>query len=68
MHFVMTIGEKIIERIEVRRDLARDEEYLLALQNMLSDKHWLLIAAYQREPNFYLQVAASQNNESAGTS
>lgn len=59
MHFVMAIGEKVIDSIEVDKEKAKDAEYIQALRIMLDNKHWLVVAAYQKEPYFYLRAASS---------
>lgn len=56
MQLVMAIGNTVVDNIEVKPGEVKDPVILRALTLMLEENNWLTVAAYQKEPVFYLQV------------
>lgn len=57
----MAIGKTVIDSMEVDPEEVKNSLVLKALVLTLDEKNWLTVAAYQKEPVFYLQVPSLVN-------
>ncbi len=61
MQLVLSVGNKVLDRVELRADLSNDDEYLHSVKRLLIIKNELFIIALQDEPTFYIEVASKIN-------
>lgn len=62
MQLVLSIGSKVLDRVDIKPELATNEEYLDALRIAMLVKHELTLLAFLQEPSFYLEVSSSMGN------
>ena len=58
MQLVLSIGSKVLDRVDIKPELAFDEEYLDSLRIAMLVKNELTLLAFLQEPSFYIEVSS----------
>lgn len=56
MKLCISVGNKVLDRIEVDPEQVKNEAYLHAIRRLLYIKNELSVAALKRVPNYYIEV------------
>ena len=67
MQHVLSVGNKVLDRVELKPDLLNDEEYLQSVRRLLIVKNELSIIALQVDPIFYIEAESQLNNRKGNT-
>jgi hypothetical protein len=63
MELVLSIGDKVLDRIPLKAELTGDDEYMTAMQRLLLVKHELAIIAHQQDPIFYIEASSGMGKQ-----
>lgn len=58
MQLVLSLEDKVLERVDIEPVLAKNDSYLTALQNAMLKKHRQRLLAPRRRYFFYLEAAS----------
>jgi hypothetical protein len=61
MQLVLSVGNKVLDRVEIRPDLSKNDDYLQSVRRLLITKNELFIIALQKDPTFYIEVESQLN-------
>ena len=56
MQLVLSVGGKVLDTVELKKEFFKDEDYIYALRRLLLFKHKLAILALLTPPEIYIEV------------
>lgn len=65
MQLVLSIGDRVLDRVELKADLASNDDYLYSMRRLLITKKELAIIALQQEPVFYIEAVSGFGRKKA---
>lgn len=63
MQLVLSIGDKVLDRMAIKPDLIGDTDYIAAMQRLLLVKNGLALLAHLQEPTFYFEAPSSMDKK-----
>lgn len=67
MQLVLSVGSKVLDRVAIKPELSKDEEYLQSVRRLLTIKNELSIIALQEDPTFYIEAESQINKRKGNT-
>ena len=58
MQLVLSVGGRVLDRVELKQEFSKDEDYIDAQKRLLLAKHELAIIALLTPPEFYIEVSS----------